>query len=377
MSFAGKSLGVDGRACHGMPGMPLLTTLVDRPIGGSCAFSQLDTWQDNGLNQRGSLDLWVSCGALVEEELNARVSSTNRKVLVVTFQLTQAFTNVDEKLDYLLDRINEAYHCNGDRNACLRILQNHSRYISAKANLSKLLGKHNERFLVEIRITSPFDIADALVTQDEDPICFGYCVTEDEETGESHIHMELKQFGKEFEPVTIDGVAKTGVSNGGGFKKTMFGGSKGSGTGAAGGMDSIPEKISFCSPKGKHRGYNKVDEADDDSSIESQPTLARREAFRATKRRGAPEAEVIVEDASSTDTEDEDYYDDNAMDTEEASYSSEVSRLRKEVAQLNNIVRGIAQSRSKDSGDSIPSTATSTAKKSKTNEGNAASVCWP
>ena len=105
-------------------------------------------------------------------------------------------------------------------------------------------------------------------------------------------------------------------------------------------VSAIHQKISFASPKGKHGGHD-----DDDSCIESQRTLVRREIFRhtASKKSRAPvEAKVIIEDDVSTETEDEDW-DDNAMDKEEASYTSKVSRLHKEVAQLNNIVKGIAQ----------------------------------
>lgn len=381
MSFGGKSLGADGRACQKQAGMamPLLTTLVEDSIGGSCAFSQLDQWRDNGLNDRASIDLWAATGCIIEGDLNCRVSSMNRKILVISFELTRTFTDVDEKLDYLLDRINEAYKCRGDRNACLRILQNHSRYISAKANLSNLLGEHRVSYIVEHRITSPFPIDDSLVTKDEDPICYGYCVTEDDETGEVHIHMELKTFGKRFEPVTIDGKAKGGnYAKASPYGKSMLGGSNKSSSQC--GMDAIPEHISFGSPHGKHRSVN--EDEDDDSTIASQPTLVRREVFRKKTKtdKSTPSSnsssrnkQPPVQEVDDSD-DDESTWDEELMDTEEASQSSEISRLRRQVEELNNIVKGIAQSKSKDSADTTPSTAASTAKKSKKNDGGAASV---
>ena len=65
------------------------------------------------------------------------------------------------------------------------------------------------------------------------------------------------------------------------------------------------------------------------------------------------------------------------MDCEEGSYSSEVENLRKQVEELKGIVTGIyqhQQNHSKDSNGTIPSTAASTTKKAKTNQGTAASV---
>jgi hypothetical protein len=64
-------------------------------------------------------------------------------------------------------------------------------------NLKALLGNKSKRsFNVEHQITVPFDVNDTLVTMEEDPIFFGYCMEEDEETSETHIYFELKEKGK-------------------------------------------------------------------------------------------------------------------------------------------------------------------------------------
>ena len=103
MSFGGKSIGADGkgRAPTGpnAMSMPVMTTSVDKAIGGALAFSQVDQWTDNGLNKRASCDLWAATGAMVSSDLECRVSSMSKRVLVITFELSGTFTNPDEKLE--------------------------------------------------------------------------------------------------------------------------------------------------------------------------------------------------------------------------------------------------------------------------------------
>ena len=365
MSFSGKSISSNGIARAAAASSPALSTFVEHPIGGGLAMSQTDFWRDNGLNQRASVDLWAAAGSLITGDLDVRVSKKCPAVLVITLEMSAAFTNVDEKLEYLLDRINEAYNCNGDRNACLRILQNHARYISAKMNLKDLLGEERTSYLVEHRITAPFVIDDCLVTQEEDAIFFGYCVVEDDDTGETHIHFELKQKGKFFEPVTIDGLASGGHTPAG--KKSMFNGGATRTSGSAG-MDSIPENITFASP---HHGND-----DDGSTIKTEPTRARGSVFR--KPPPPPHAAAAKANLNAMDVDDDEETYEYDPDWDKASSDSgrskEVEDLRKQLEELKGIVSGIAQSRSRDSADSTPSTAASTAKKNKNNNGSASSV---
>ena len=131
-------------------------------------------------------------------------------------------------------------------------------------------------------------------------------------------------------------------------------------------MDSIPENITFNSPHAKHR---RVDE-DDNSSIESAPTHARGKAFRSAS---GQKTTGLMEEEDDDDDDEEDSWGENLMDVD--SYASEVENLCKQVEDLKGVVHGIYQTRSKDSGDTMPSsTAASTAKKAKTNHGSAASV---
>ena len=364
LSFAGKSLSADGQARKvNLPdkAMPVMATLVDKAIGGAVAFSQLDPWTDNGLNKRASCDLWVTNGTVLGNgNLECRPSTQNPRILVISLGLSPTFTNPDSKLEYLLERVGEAYHCNGDRNACLRILQNHPRYVSAKVNLKALLGHNNRSFTVEHRITAPFDIDDTLVTKEEDPIFYGYCMQENEETGETHIYFELKEKGKPFTPVTVDG----GVSSFGAAhmntptnKKSMFGHFN---------MDSIPENITFASPAaGRHRQHE--EDSDDDSTI-----ATREQHGHGYKTTGDDKQQEEEDD----DDDDEDSWDSNLMDCDEESKDSEVETLRKQVEELKNIVTGMYQkSTSKDSNDNSTSrTSVSTTKKAKRNNGSAVSV---
>ena len=372
MSFGGKSLSADGKAraetAVNSAALPVLTTTANSSIGGSLAFSQLDAWMDNGLNERASCDLWVASGSAINGDLDCRVSSTNKKVLVVTLELSITFTNLDEKLRYLLDRINIAYDCKGDLNACLRILQNHSRYISAKVNLKDLLGKSG-RFLVEHRITAPFEIDEALVMADEDAIFYGYQVIEDEETGETHIHFELKRAGVPFNRVAIEGTAAQGAAyaHTPATKKSMFSTGSTQHSGSDSKMDAIPENISFSSPQAK-RPFD-----DDNSTIKTKQTMATMDRY---KHQPADEESFRGAAGVPPNGDDEASWDDNLMDeSDEDSVDPEVEDLRKQVNNLTNIVNGIYQARtaSADSGDT-PSTAASTAKKTKTNTGSAASV---
>ena len=211
LSFAGRTYGADGTVRMGsrpMMCVPVFCTLVDRAIGGALAFSQLDPWTDNGLNKRASCDLMVCNGAVIDgDAVQCRPSAMNPSVVIISFYLSEYFTNPDRKLKCLLERIAEVYpETNGYDTACLKILKSHPRCVSALSNLRSLLGSHSNRYLVKFRITAPFKVSESLVSREEDPVFFGFVITENEETAETHIHFELKEKDKDFTPVTVDGV---------------------------------------------------------------------------------------------------------------------------------------------------------------------------
>ena len=368
LSLSGKSFDQNGNHVGNdatAVSMPVICTTVDKAIGGALAFSQLDAWTDNGLNHRGSCDVMVCNGASVEgQTLQCRTSTQDPSVIVLSFALSTRFTNVDRKLEYLLERIAEVHpDTKGDKFACMRILQSHSRYVSCKANLKALCGRSNNQYLVEHRMTAPFPIADVLVTKQEDPIFYGFNINEDEETGETHIHFELKEKGKVFTPVTIDGstmsspFATINRSN----KKSMFGGFN---------MGSIPENITFASPNGKTTYRNMED--DDNSTIASN-TMA--DNNRSSSSRAA--AAAVGDDDSDDSSWDSNLGEDDAMSTDEL--ETEVEKLRREIEEMRSIISGSryhAQSRSEDSNDESNGGKISSGskKKSKTNTGSAGSV---
>jgi len=157
----------------------------------------------------------------------------------------------------------------------------------------------------------------------------------------------LKEKGKTFTPVTMDGVASSfaaytnSISN----KKSMFAGFN---------MGSIPENITFRSPNGKHREQQE----DDDSTIATQE---QEERFKTT-------GEDEDDDDDSWDSK---LGEDNDMEVDD---NSEVEKLHKQLEELKNIVTGVYQTKSKDSAESGKTKGSTPTKKKKTNEGSAASV---
>jgi len=355
LSFAGRTHGADGAVRMGarpLMSVPVFCTLVDRAIGGALAFSQLDPWTDDGLNKRASCDLMVCNGAVIDgDTVQCRPSAMNPSVVIISFYLSDFFTNPDRKLSFLLERIATVYpETQGDEQACLKILKNHPRHVSALMNLKSLLGSHNNRHLVEFRITAPFKVSENLVTREEDPVFYGFVVTQDEETAETHIHFELKEKDRDFKPVTVDGLTMPSWEGSHSrAPKGMF---------SQFTMGAIPENITFQLPSGKHR---RGEEHEDDSTIK---TKEQEERFKTTG-------------LDDDDDEDDESWDsklgDDEMDVDDS--NSEVEKLRKEIDELRNIASGVYQTNSKDSasGNTATTSNCSTPKKKKNNEG-AASV---
>lgn len=357
--------------------MPVLSHTVEKAIGGDLAFSQLDYWKDSGLNHRASCHVMVSNGATVDgSSLQCRNSTLNPCVVVLSFRISVNFTNVDRKLNYLIERIAEVYKNEEDgtpldRFACLRILRNHSRYISALANLTALKGTTpNVDFVVEHRMTAPFFVSPDIVTAAEDPIFFGYNIEEDTPTGETHIHFELKEKDKAFTPVRIDSKQSfdgNPIRTSG--RKSMFSDFK---------MGSIPENISFKSPAPKgaaSAAYRNAAADDDDDSTIATDTLQDNQASRKQrppKRNAAPanfKTTGLDDEDESTDSswddelgeDDEDSAD--AMDVDGSGEDAaakkkkddtEIEKLRKELDQMRAIFNGqfaFAKSQSQDSNE--------------------------
>ena len=380
-SFAGKTVASNGRsvASNVQRGgqafaTPVISHHVDKPIGGAVGFSQLDEWVDNSLNKRASGHLMVCNGVIIEEdELECRPSGRHENLLVFEFPVSTAFTNPDEKLEYLLDRIAEVYpNTGGDPQACLSILQNHPRYISAKMNLKNWLGRKNEIFMVDIRIQCPFKISEELVTQDEDPCFYGFEIKVDEETGETHIYFELKEKGHEFEPVQVDGEAKKASS---GIKTTPKKSSMMKQQRRdTDGLNPIPESITYMSPAAR------VNETDDESTIKTQD---QNEWFKTAgvEARSHRMPDVHEEEQSWDENlgEVEMDIDEDANDPDCTDEDSEVERLREQLLNLQrehdglkDIVTGVFASRSRDSDESNHAKSTAGAtKKKRTNEGSA------
>ena len=363
LSFAGKSIGTNGEAAASRQqniARPVFCSKVDKAIGGALAFSQCDYWKDTGLNNRASCDAMVMPGAVIEDgTFQMRPSSQNEDVIIMSFGLSLRFTHVETKLSYIVDRI--AARCTeGDRNNALRLLLYHPRFVACKASLQSFLGSNSNDFVVEHRMKVPFKVADSLVTEEEDPIFFGFEIQGPTDTGEiaeTHVYFELKERGKKFAPVvTISGVdpqpRKCSTPKAG---SNMFRGGNFS-------MGSIPEHVSFTSPFARRQ--DEAEDADDDSTIESEDEEEEEE-----------EEEEEDDDSTYKDVEMKDDNDDNSEVERLRKQVEELQGFKKEMQELKNIVHGIYQSRSKDSEDSgAKSTSASTPKKKKTNEGSAASV---
>ena len=358
MTMAGKSMAASGEVSNQpIPGAAraVMNHTVDAPIGGTLAFSQVDAWIDKSLNNRASVNMWVSNGvALVGGNLDCRPSSRDQNVLVVTFSLSRTFTNPDLKLSYLVDRVTETYALQDDKNQAMKILQNHPRYIAKKLNLQSLLGSRNDKaYIVEYRIRVPFAVADELVTSEEDKVFYGHHIETDDETGENHIHFELKERKKIFKPVVVDGVAHAcaSVARVPGQRKSMFA------TAAVkmAPIAEVPGSIQFASPNPR---LHKQDDDDGNSTIASDE-----------KKPKAVEKLSFLPD----EEEDEDDWQ-PAMEVEETvevevADKTDVDELKKEVANLLSIVTGMAQ---QNTGQVI--SPVSTPKKKKENDGTATSV---
>lgn len=359
MSMAGKTLGANGKVSNQpLPGVAraVMNHTVDEPIGGALAFSQVDPWTDKSLNARASCDLWVSNGvALNNGTLQCRPSSRENDVLVITFALSDTFTNPDIKLGYLLSRIMETYELANDKNQAMKILQNHPRYIAAKGNLQSLLGSHGDKgYLVEYRIRAPFPISEDLVTCDEDKVFFGHHMETNEETGETHIHFELKHSKKPFKPVVVDGVVHSSFSlSQTPGRKSMFATKCDLKMEPAG----IPGAISFKSPNPR------LKKSDDSSTIATNDRHARKGMMVA----------IPEEKKKSSDKEDADW-DPDLMDFEEYTVANqeEVNDLKQEIKEMKAIMTGMYQMQA--NGGNTTTLAVSSPKKKKAEDGTADSV---
>lgn len=382
MSISGKSFDAKGNHFKNDPRavlMPVHSVVVDKAIGGAVAFSQVDCWTDYGLNKRASCMLTLNPGVQVPGEvLQCRTSTLDPHVVVLSFILPDKFTNIDKKLEYLLERIATAFpDTKGDRFACMRVLKSQGRYISAKANLKSLLGSVCTHYVTEHRLTIPFEPDASIVTQDEDAIFHGFFVDEDVETGECNLFFELKEKGKPFAPVLYDGASKESVAPPSSARKSMFSDFK---------MGSIPENITFASPIGKHRSSTADDDDDDNSTIATNTMADNQSAAPRTPRKAAAKANAagfkttgLDEEDDSDDSswddelgEDEDDMDvdgDNKVD-EAAANAARIKNLEKELEEMRSIFNGATmKSKSEDSND-----VSSSSKKKKRNVNSSSSV---
>ena len=369
MTMGGKSLAADGKVSNQpLPGAAraVMNHSVDAPIGGALAFSQVDQWIDKSLNNRASCDLWVSNGVtLAGGNLDCRPSSRDPEVLVITFGLSSTFTNPDLKFGYLVERVMKTYKLENDKNQAMKILQNHPRYIAAKVNLQSLLGSRGDKaYLVEYRIRAPFPIHDDLVTDEEDKVFFGYHMEVNEDSGENHIHFELKERKKAFKPVVVDGVVHSSfsVARGAGQRKSMF-------ASGAVNMVSIPEHISFQSPNPRlHKAH------DDDSANSTIPSDEKKPKAKPTTK--PTKTTPAVKGDEDEDEFHDPSYDPNMMDvtiTEEEvelADKSDVTDLQQKYDSLFALFQGFTQ----QNMNGHPSSPASTPKRQKDNHGSAASV---
>jgi hypothetical protein len=289
LSFAGKSTKDDGSVLPtgavGADSVPVLSTTIEKLIGGSVVVSQLDPWMDSALNKRATVHVCVHSIVDMDEELQVRPSSRNPKVLVLSFNLVADFTNPDKKLSYLLERLAEAFpSLKDDPVGLLTALQSHPRYISCKKTLQALKGS-KPHFSVEARITCPFEIDDTLVSVQEDRVFFGHRKI-DKDSG-THLHFELKEKGTEFKRVSWEGAESFEfISPVRTARRSM------AEVPSPYRMSSIPEEVKFtCSRRNMQTG-------DDDSTI---PSVDEREVAASVARGRAAAAAVGGDDDSSMD----------------------------------------------------------------------------
>ena len=372
MSMSGKAIAQDGKVQASLAGAarPCNAFTVDKPIGGTVAVSQLDAWVDSSLNHRASAHLQVMNGLVLEgDTLQCRVSSTNPDQLVISFALSPSFTSPDQKLAYLIEKIRSVYGAtldNGfalDDETCFGILKSHPRYISCKQNLASLRGHlpDDQPLHLEFRMQAPFNIHDSLVTKDEDGVFHGFEISH--EDGETNVWFELKEKEKEFKPVTIEKFILINQQAAGRATTSMF----------QSPLGSIPESVSFVSPtkKSSHslsrsrRSHQPTIQEDDNSTIKTED------------HHGGAGSTVQMD----VDQDDDDTTWDSKLGGSEAE-NPVVEGLRQQVADLTNLVYGLAQTKivaeaksfdSDEAGSKSSGNLAGNIKKKKTNEGHASS----
>ena len=71
---------------------------------------EVDVWNDEEINKRGSTHLILSCGACLDA-LSCRKSETDPTQLVLMLGMPLSFTDLEKKLAHLIPRIMSQYDC--------------------------------------------------------------------------------------------------------------------------------------------------------------------------------------------------------------------------------------------------------------------------
>lgn len=113
LSFAGNTMRCNGSVALRQKkkhGTPVFCTVVKKAIGGALGFSQCDSWVDNGLNRRASIDLMASNGVVIDgNTLQCHPSTMQQDAVAISFCLSGLFMNIVRKLACLLEHVADAF----------------------------------------------------------------------------------------------------------------------------------------------------------------------------------------------------------------------------------------------------------------------------